>query len=375
VTTTPESAKLLFRALRPPLRDRRFWVVQALVIVIAAFHEAADAQVVILPVGIPDFATVSLFLVPIIYAALNFGLTGSFATAVWVTLLSLPDFWWVDRMAHHWVDGLQLAIIDTVAVLVGVRVEDERLARMRAEEAQVRAAAYAAQVIQAQEEERRRLAHWLHDDPLQALILASRQLEAGGPGHTAKETKELVDSVAVTLRSISQSLRPPILDDLGLRAGIRRLVEDFGRRSGIQASFESEGAERRLDPNVELNLYRIAQEALNNVEKHAAARVVRVRLEFGRERVRLSVGDDGIGFEPGESTGVDGHLGLLGMEERAALLGGALGVRSSEGRGTTITAQVPLAQAAHVPEGPGASVASRARSRWGQGGRESTVRL
>ena len=342
----PGAGRQLAAGLRPPVRDRRFWVVQALVIVIALFHEAADARVVALPVGIPDFATVSLFLVPIIYAALNFGLTGSVATAVWVTLLSLPDFFVVDRSAHHWVDGLQLAIIDTVAVLVGVRVEDERLARLRAEDAQARAAAYAAQVIQAQEEERRRLAHWLHDDPLQALILASRQLESASPSHPAAETKDLVDSVVVTLRGISQSLRPPILDDLGLRAGIRRLVEDFGRRTGIQASFDSEGSERRLDPNLELNLYRIAQEALNNVEKHAAARVARVRLEFGRERVRLTVGDDGIGFERVRSAGVDGHLGLLGMEERAALLGGALTIRSSEGRGTTITAQVPLAAAA-----------------------------
>lgn len=373
MTTTPESARLLFRALRPPLRDRRFWIVQALVIVIAAFHEAADAQVVVLPVGIPDFATVSLFLVPIIYAALNFGLTGSFATAAWVTLLSLPDFWFVDRVSHHWVDGLQLAIIDTVAVLVGIRVEDERLARMRAEDAQVRAASYAAQVIQAQEEERRRLAHWLHDDPLQALILASRQLEASGHGHPIAETKELIDSVAVTLRGISQSLRPPILDDLGLRAGIRRLVEDFGRRSGIQATFDSEGAERRLDPNVELNLYRIAQEALNNVEKHAAARIVRVRLEFGRERVRLSVSDDGIGFEPAPPGALEGHLGLLGMEERAALLGGSLSVRSSEGRGTTITAQVPPDGRAHLSEGTDEREARAGRSRWAQGGRESRV--
>ena len=344
----PSTGRLVIAGLRPPLRDTRFWIVQGLVIVIAVLHEAADARALQLPVGIPDFATVSLFLVPIIYAALNFGLTGSFATAAWVTALSMPDFVAVDRSDHHWVDGLQLVIIDTVAVFVGLRVEQERTARHRAEEAQVRAAAYAAQVVEAQEEERRRIAHELHDDPLQALIHVARRLDAVSASGTlppdaraqVTEAHGNLRTVIDRLREMAQGLRPPVLDDLGLVAAVRKLVQEAGRRSALDADFESSGTARRLPEVVELNLFRIAQEALSNVERHAAARSVRVRLDFGRERVHLSVSDDGVGFDGAPAAG-DGHLGLLGMQERAAMLGGRVEVRSAEGHGATVVADVP----------------------------------
>ena len=354
----PGTREKVLAGLRPPIRSRRFWIVQLLVIVIALFHESADARLILLPAGIPDFATVSLFLVPIIFAALNFGLTGSFATAFWVTLLSLPDFFYVDRVQHHWVDGVQLAIIDVVAVLVGLRVEQERLARRSAEDAQQRAAAYAARVVVAHEAERRRVAQELHDDPLQALIHVSRRLDAMGVRDDLPdwaradlaETRGHLDAVVGTLRAMAQRLRPPLLDDLGLVTAVRRIAQDAGRRSAIEVAFSSTGGERRLDPAVELNLFRIAQEALNNVERHSAARSVQVGLSFAPRRVRLSVADDGVGFD-GEAVDeeqalVDGHLGLLGMRERAAMLGGTVRVTSADGRGTVVVAEVPAAAAA-----------------------------
>ena len=333
----------LGRALRPPLRDHRFWLVQGLVILIAIFHEGADATSVLERLGIPDFATVDLFLVPIVYAALNFGLTGSLATAAWVSLISLPDFFYVDVAEHHSSDAIQILIVIAVAVFVGYRVEQERVARLRAEAAgeahraaEARIRLYAARILHAQEDERRRLSQELHDQPLQDLIHLCRQLDAG----ELDGAREVATQVVGELRQISRGLRPPSLDDLGLTAAMRKLVADFQARTGVTAGYRVEGRARRLPPDIELGLFRIGQEALNNVSRHAAAERVSVRARFSADEVRLTITDDGSGFTPGRAA--ETSLGLAGMSERAALLGGRLEVASSPGRGTTVRAVIPV---------------------------------
>jgi signal transduction histidine kinase len=333
----------LRRAAHPPIRDRRFWLVQGLVVLIAVFHEGADATSFLSRFGIPDFATVALFLVPIVYAALNFGLTGSLATAAWVTLISLPDFFIINVGEHHASDALQIAIVDAVAVFVGYRIERERLARFRAEAAseahraaEARIRLYAARILHAQEDERRRLAQELHDQPLQDLIHLVRRLDAGA----LEGAREVATQVVEELRQISRGLRPPTLDDLGLTAALRKLVADFGARTGISAGYRVEGKSRRLPPDLELGLFRIAQEALNNVSRHAAADRVTVRARFSGEEVRITVTDDGAGFTPGQAA--ESSLGIAGMSERAALLGGRLEVVSAAGKGTTIRALIPV---------------------------------
>lgn len=338
------------RALHPPLRDRRFWLVQGLVILIAAFHEGADASSLLTPYGIPDFATVALFLVPIVYAALNFGLTGSLATAAWVTLISLPDFFVVDHSEHHASDAIQIVIVDAVALFVGYRVDQERVARLAAEAAgeahraaEERIRLYAGRILHAQEDERRRLSQELHDQPLQDLIHLVRQLDAG----SAEGAREVATQVVSELRQISRGLRPPSLDDLGLTAALRKLVSDFSARTGITSTFRTEGHARRLPADVELGLFRIAQEALNNVYRHAAAERVTVRARYLAGEVRLAVTDDGAGFLPGQAA--ESSLGITGMSERASLLGGRLEVVSAAGRGTTIRASIPVGAAEPVP--------------------------
>ncbi len=410
----PLPITLALRALRPPLRDRRFWLVQLLVIAIALGHEAADMDNFLKPIGVPSFVTVSFFLVPIVYAALNFGLTGSFATAVWVTLLTLPDFAVIDQTEHHWVDGLQLAVIDAVAIFVGQRVERERLARpllgdgpagrpigdllpvsyralcdhavdvirlagpdgdvrdlrpyctaIETEEGQMvqvllqdvteerrereRMTAYAAHVVQAQEEERRRIGQELHDEPLQALIQLYRQLADGRHGGTEARLRELDDAGGLldrTIRDLQQlahGLRPPILDDLGVVSALRRATEDFGDRNALEVRFQVAGQVRRLEAPLELSVFRIAQEALRNVERHAAARNVSLRLDFRPNRVRVEVEDDGIGFQAEELQASTRSLGLLGMKERAHLLGGGLVIESRPGAGTLVRVELPTA--------------------------------
>jgi len=332
------------RALRPPVRNPRFWIVQGLVIVIAIFHEGADATSFLHPLGIPAFATVALFLVPIVYAALSFGITGSLATAVWVTLLAVPDFFFIDVNEHHASDIIQILIVDAVAVFVGYRVEQEQIARQSAEaagrahqDAEARIRLYAKRILRAQEDERRRLAQELHDQPLQDLIHLLRLLDGG----SAVAARTVVTEVIGELRQISHGLRPPALDDLGVVAAVRKLVADFQARTEIGASFRVDGGPRRLAPEVELGLFRIAQEALNNVARHSAARRLTVRMRFSEDEVRLSVSDDGVGFAPGNAS--DAALGMIGMSERAALVGGRLDVQSWPGKGTSVRTVVPYA--------------------------------
>ena len=337
--------ELVRRALSPPIHDRRFWLVQGLVVAIAAGHELADTANFITPIGIPGFATVALFLVPIVYAALNFGITGSFATAVWVTLLTVPDFFVIDKADHHWIDGTQLAIIDAVAIFVGQRVERERLASRR--EAQ-RMTAYAANILVAQEEERRRIGQEIHDEPLQDLIQLFRRVEDAADGEAPAIIGDLRESdgvLAVTiknLRDIARGLRPPGLDELGLIPALRRLTQEFGERNALDVSFDVIGEVRRLDPGVELGAYRIAQQALHNVERHAAARAVKLTVNFGNKSLGIEIRDDGIGFDVNQTQSNSTSLGLLGMRERAQLLGGSLSVHSKPDLGTTVRAVLPV---------------------------------
>lgn len=338
----------LVQAGRPPLRARRFWIVQLLVVLIAVLHLAADRGLTVPPLGIPHFATVALFLVPIVYAALNFGLSGALATAIWVTLLSLPDLLVWDDGQDRWNDWVQLMVVDAIAVFVGERVERERRARHRAEEAEKQIKTYARRILHSQEEERRRIAQELHDDPLQALIYLVRRLEAlaevselpAPAKHEVERVRSVATETAASLREIARGLRPPSLDDLGLVPAIRQLVSTTeGRHDDRTVDLRLSGHPRRLPAECELGLYRIAQEALNNVDKHAGARNVRVRLSFRRDGVVLSVSDDGRGFARGDA---DRSMGLPGMRERASLIGGELGVESTPGRGTIVRAAVPI---------------------------------
>jgi two-component system, NarL family, sensor histidine kinase UhpB len=210
--------------------------------------------------------------------------------------------------------------------------------------------AYAAYVLRGQEEERGRIARELHDEPLQALIAVCRRLDAVPERATLsaaavaslEQTRLLVEGTVRELRELARGLRPPSLDDLGLVVTLRQLVGAFKERTGLVTTLVVQGEERRLAPEAELALFRIAQEALHNVERHAAARCVAVTLTFDGD-VQLHVADDGDGFtprSPGRS-GERGGLGLLGMQERATWLGGRLDLQSSPGHGTTVHVALP----------------------------------
>jgi signal transduction histidine kinase len=201
-------------------------------------------------------------------------------------------------------------------------------------------------VVEAQELERRRLARELHDETGQALtsiLLGLKGLEErmddAESREAAEELRELVVSTLQDVRRLAVELRPSALDDFGLVAALERLTGSFAEQTGIAVDFQTALAEERLPEEVETAIYRIVQESLTNVVKHARARRVSILLARKDGAVKAVVEDDGQGFDPAEPTG---GSGLVGMRERLALLGGRLAVESAPDRGTTVAAEVPV---------------------------------
>ncbi|HEY2372119.1 MAG TPA: GAF domain-containing protein [Gaiellaceae bacterium] len=198
-------------------------------------------------------------------------------------------------------------------------------------------------VVDAQETERRRLARELHDETGQALtsiLLGLKALEESAEERAVGELRQLVVDTLQDVRRLAVELRPPVLDDFGLDAALERLTTAFGEQTGMPVQFESNLGDVRLPEDVETALYRIVQEALTNVVKHAQAHSVSVVLSRTADSAVAVVDDDGQGFDP-KSTRPDG-FGVEGMRERIALLDGRLRVESRAGGGTTIAAEVPL---------------------------------
>jgi signal transduction histidine kinase len=204
-----------------------------------------------------------------------------------------------------------------------------------------------ARAMTAQELERRRLARELHDETGQALtsvLLGLKAVEEAPDGaemrSAASELRELVVATLQDVRRLAVELRPKALDDFGLEPALERLAQSFSEQTGIAVDVESALSGERLPAEVETALYRIVQEALTNVVKHSHASRVSVLVSRRPGSVAAIVEDDGRGFEL--ATTRDGGIGLVGMRERMALLDGRLDVESSEGKGTTIRAEVPL---------------------------------
>jgi signal transduction histidine kinase len=244
------------------------------------------------------------------------------------------------------------ALLDTVGPLVATALQNALLVRKL--EAQVAVlgereralAALSAELMGAQEEERRRIALDLHDEPLQRTILLAREIGEATASPHAHHWRAALDEIIVSLRAVCAGLRPPALDDFGLEAGLEYLLNDIRARSDLTAQLAVQngdmGSFGRLPQGVESALYRVAQEALNNCLKHAQAGQVSVVLGRDQHSVRLCVADDGRG--PGGV--IDGtrtlQLGILGMRERLRPWGGTVTVSAGAVAGTVVSVQIPL---------------------------------
>jgi two-component system NarL family sensor kinase len=258
----------------------------------------------------------------------------------------------VHTRARHIFTERDVVLLTTIGSLVAGAVHQARLHRRLAarEHAHER---FAERVIAAQEAERRRLAGDIHDGISQRLISLSYHLDAAAdalwdaPEFTGEQlvlARQMIDLTLNEARAAISGLRPPVLDDLGLADGLASLARSI---HAVQVTVDAD--ESDLPEHVEIALYRIAQEALQNVVKHSGAAAASVVLRCDPGLVSLQIADDGAGFDL-EAAGDRNGFGLSGMAERAELVGGHLDVRSAPGRGTTIEARVP-GTAAAGPDG------------------------
>jgi len=449
----------------PPIRQREFWIVQVLVLLIAAGHALIEATD-LLALDHATFIPVSLFLLPVIYAGLAFGLRGSAPTALWCALLTLPNTLLWHKASTEFIGEIwQAGLVVAVGMFVGHRIDAERRARIDAERRErerrasedkyrtvfdsagdaiilldrhgaiqeVNAAAamllgrpadrlrsqpfeslappglravladhgqakvagpitssdgrrlwlepvrtsltdatgrpltlvllrdvslqverqqllegYGEKALAAREEERRRIARELHDGPLQSVVQLWRRLDgldAADPDLPAAlaGARAIAEEVGAELRRFSRDLRPSLLDDLGLDAALRAEAASFESRTGIRGRYSSRGESQALDAREQLAIFRVCQEALHNVERHAHASSVSVRLSVSSTRAELVVQDDGVGVASGNDAAElvrQGKLGVVGMQERARLIEGTCTVRPGR-KGTVVRLSAP----------------------------------
>jgi two-component system sensor histidine kinase UhpB len=211
----------------------------------------------------------------------------------------------------------------------------------------------ATQIINAQEEERKRVARELHDETSQvltSLLISLAVLEESITSPEARsriaETRRLAHQTLRAIRNLSLDLRPSALDDLGLLPALRWYIKEYQQKFSLVVDFQTDGLKERLPTDIETVVYRIVQEALTNVARHAQAHKVLVVVRGDGETIQVTVTDDGTGFAtehhqqtpgPGQEHG----WGLVGMRERASLLGGTLQIESEPGKGTTVYARIP----------------------------------
>lgn len=246
-----------------------------------------------------------------------------------------------------------LGLLTSIGRQIGLAVENARLLEELRRKEQIRSHLL-QQVLTIQEEERRRVALELHDDTgqqLSAVVVelgAARSVLSRDVAQAADildEAREIAAKALQSLRKMIVGLRPASLDDLGLLPAICQLADEVGQRAGVEIKVDGGALNRRLAPEVETALFRIVQEGLNNIARHAAASRATLRFELADDEVRALLKDDGVGFDPARvfrhPHGLSG-LGLPGMQERANLLGGEVTIRSASGKGTRVTVRLPL---------------------------------
>jgi signal transduction histidine kinase len=277
-----------------------------------------------------------------------------------VLILALVALWFVTNRivqplrsleqkasALGWGDYESIEIpVGGVAEIQHLQTELTYLAR-KVKAAQQSLRGYIGVMTHGQEEERRRLARELHDDTLQSLIalnqriqIARLSLNGTSELEGLDEIQQLSEDSIQELRRVTRALRPIYLEELGLVAALEMLARETQQVHGIETHFQQSGTERRMTPDAELALYRMAQEALSNVVRHAFASSAEIHLSYLPDQVILLVQDDGIGFIVPDSPSAfapSGHYGLLGLHERAELLGAKLNITSGVDQGTRIS--------------------------------------
>jgi PAS domain S-box-containing protein len=258
---------------------------------------------------------------------------------------------------EFWVKAVHVPIIigDELKYILTNWVDITEQKRLREEREQ-----FTKKLMDVQEEERKRVARELHDDTAQNLALLSLEIDSllhSQDNHSQtvlnklKQLKADADRTMNEVRRYSHALRPGVLD-LGLEAALEQLVAETSDTSGLDIRFEAQGYEAQLPEQINLAFFRIAQEAVNNIRKHSRCKTARVHLEYLPDKVKMMIRDNGRGFEPRTDNPVSEgikSLGLIGMRERAQLIGAHLEIRSETGKGTMVSVEVSLTEGIDKP--------------------------
>lgn len=312
-----------------------------------------------------------LILVPVVYATFVFGARGGVATGAVAFAVLLPRaMMGSDHTDHALAEMSGITVVGGLLVLAVTQQIKDAETQERVRDG---LRYFVRQVLTSQEDERKRIAMELHDDTAQALLLTCQRLDRlvadEGSRLPSEVSAELQDLRAETvrtltdLRRLTQHLRPRVFDDHGLVPALEWLADSLLDQYGIEVRVQLVGVLPEHSPETQLLLFRIAQEALRNVGRHSGASEAVVSLHGREGRITMTVADNGCGFRLAGSLselGRNGKLGLLGMDERARLVGGTLAIRSVPRVGTTITVELPCGYP-NVAEAP---LQNRGRSRW-----------
>ncbi len=253
-----------------------------------------------------------------------------------------------------WTEQRNVPVYDTEKNMVAIEgiardVTESVLKEQQLKDSNKQVKALSEKILQALEDERKRLALELHDELGQALTAVKLDLQVLGSLYPVLYEREnrlqqsikLIDHTIDMVRRESCSLRPPVLDDMGLVAAVKEMVAGFQARTGVKVFVSCNGLKQRFTKTVETTIYRCAQESLTNVYRHARANKVTIDISYINDQLSLKVSDDGVGFSPGKTKIADKHFGLLGMQERVSLIDGDFKVISEPGSGTTINVSAP----------------------------------
>jgi signal transduction histidine kinase len=338
------------------VRNRHFWAILLLVSVISLIYY----QDVLFGAWFSWFWNLQifefnnhmhgiLFSLPFVYAVVFFWWEGALVTWLLAIAIIIPRILYF----HHntvaiIINMLYLFMPMVIVFYISMELRWREKERAVSAERESERQEYTAQIFKAQENERQRISRELHDETLQTLLVIATRAEELGSRENVKSEPESQQraewirdatlSVSQELRRLSLDLRPAVLDNLGLVPAIRWLIRELAQ-DNINGRLEITGEPRTLSPEIDINIFRIVQEALNNIRRHSRATEALVSLEFEPEALKLTIRDNGTGFSPpintGELTSL-GKLGLTGIQQRVRSLNGTYNLETTQGKGTEI---------------------------------------
>ena len=348
------------------LREPHFWVIIPIVVLITFIYYALQFYRIAILETLPAAHSLvtweyihnvigSLLYIPLVYSMILWWRGTLIIWALSIVFIT-PHivYFYNDNLARIASNVFNLSIPLLLLAYISLQLKWKERERRISYEKEKERQNYLDQVFKAEEDERKRIAQEIHDDSIQrlAVIATDAQLLTCAEQVSnlpiikkkAESIRDMIISVSHDLRRLSLDLRPTVLDDLGLVPALRWLVDGFQRKSGISAQIETIGENKQLSKKYTVNIFRIVQEALTNVQKHSEATDVFIKLQFTDKSIKLTIQDNGKGFvlpENAELT-AQAKLGLIGMQQRAQFLNGSTILQSQIGKGTIVSVEVNL---------------------------------